>query len=212
MTSAILDDALDLYLAAVARLGSPVGEVIRPLADKGSLDALRALDHVTLPDELVAYFSRIDGYDLDALAERDLFEPTLAWAMDALSVDDVLRAHGDLQFAIIDDAPDYWVDGFLPILSDGAGSVVAVNCIADSPTFGGVYEMTDCVGLNRIASSLTKFFEGCTAAIAQGFISYDDGMLLPEHPRFLLEAGPLYGNPPYFARIGKMGSQIVDWY
>jgi hypothetical protein len=206
-----LDDALDRYLAATARLGSPVREVIRPLFDQGSLDALRALDDVTLPDELVAYFRRVDGYDDDALAERDLVEPSFAWAMEALSVDGALREHGHLQFAITDEAPEYWVDGFLPILSDRAGSAVAVNCIASSPTFGGVYEMTDGVGLNRIASSLTEFFEAGSAAIVRGFIRYDDGMLLPEHPRFLLEAGPLYGDSPYFARVGRMGTQIVDW-
>ena len=66
---------------------------------------------------------------------------------------------------------------------------MAVNCIASSPTFGGVYELTDGVGLNRIASSLTEFLDAGAAAIAQGFIRYDDGMLLPVYPRFLLEAG-----------------------
>ena len=212
MTCNTLDDVLDRYLDAATRLGSPVREVIRPLADQGALDALRALNNMTLSDELVSYIRRVDGYDNNALADRDIFEPNLAWAMNALSVDDMLREHGHLQFAINDEAPNYWVDGFLPILSDGAGSVVAINCIAGSPTFGCVYEMTDGVGLNRIASSLTTLFEAGAAAIAQGFIRYDDGMLLPQHPRFLLEAGPLYGDPPYFARIGRMDTQIVDWY
>lgn len=207
----MLDDALDRYLAATAQLGSPVRELIRPLRDERSLDALRALDEVTLPDEVVAYFRRVDGYNDDALAERDLYGPSFAWGMVALSVDDALREHDQLQYAITDESPDYWVDGFLPILSDGAGSVVAVNCIASSPTFGAVYEMTDGVGLNRIASSLTEFFEASTAAIFQGFFRYDDGMLLPEHPRFVLEAGTLYGDSPYFARAGRMGTQIVDW-
>jgi len=211
MTDDTFNDAFDRYLAATARLGSPVRDVISPLADPRSLDALRALADVTLPDELIAYFCRVDGYDNDALSELDLFEPNLAWAMTALSVAGVLREHGHLQFAIIDDAPDYWADGFLPILSDGAGSVVAVNCIEESPTFGGVYEMTDSVGLNRIASSLTEFFEAGTSVIERGFIRYDDGLLETEHPRFLLEAGPLYGSSPYFARIGRMGTQIVDW-
>lgn len=211
MSRETLCDALDRYLEATARLGSPVRDVVRPLSDQESLGAFRALDDVTLPDELIAYFCRIDGYDDDALAERELFEPTLAWSMEALSVDDVLREHRDLQFAITKEAPDYWVNGFLPILSNGGGSFVAVNCIASSPTFGGVYELTDGVGLNRIASSLTEFLDAGAAAIAQGFIRYDDGMLLPVYPRFLLEAGQLYGDSPYFARTGQMGTQVVDW-
>ncbi|MCQ4315809.1 hypothetical protein EA797_15685 [Stutzerimonas zhaodongensis] len=212
MTLETLDNALDRYLAATAQLGSPVRELILPLVNQGALDALRALDNVTLSNELIAYFRRIDGYNYEALSEQDLFEPSFAWGMEALSVDGALREHDQLQFAITDEAPNYWADGFLPILSDRAGSVVAVNCISSSPTFGAVYEMTDGVGLNRIASSLTEFLDAGTAAIVQGFIRYDDGMLLPEHPRFLLEAGPLYGDSPYFARVGKMDTQIVDWH
>jgi len=211
MTFETLNNALDHYLTATAQLGSPVRELLLPLVDQDSLDSLRALEDVTLPDELIAYFRRVDGYNDEALLEQDLFEPNFAWGMQALSVDGAVREHGQLQFAITEEAPNYWINGFLPILSDCAGSVVAVNCIASSSTFGAVYEMTDGVGLNRIASSLTEFFEAGTAAIVQGFIRYDDGMLLPEHPRFLLEAGPLYGDSPYFARVGKMGTQIVDW-
>ena len=212
MTVNLLDDALDRYLAATAQLGSPLRELILPLVDEGSLDALRALDEVTLPNELVAYFRRVNGYHYGALAERDMFRPDFAWGMKALSVDHALHLHRSLQSAITDETPDYWVDGFLPILDDGAGSVVAVNCIASSPTFGAVYEMTHGVGLNRIASSLAEFFEASTAAIAQGFFRYEDGMLLSDDPRFLREAGPLYGDSPYFARVGRMDTQIVDWH
>ena len=104
MSRETLCDALDRYLEATARLGSPVRELVRPLSDQESLGAFRALDDVTLPDELIAYFCRIDGYDDDALAERECSSPTLAWSMEALSVDDVLREHRDLQFAITKEA------------------------------------------------------------------------------------------------------------
>lgn len=212
MTGDAFDEAFNSYLAAAERLGSLVHKVILPLADEASLDALRALTNVTLPAELVAYFRRVDGYSIDALAEYELFEPSLAWSMFALSVEDALSEHESLQCTIIDDEPGYWADGFLPILTDGAGSVVAVNCIAESPTFGAVYEMIDCVGLVRIASSLTEFFKASTAAIDLGLIQYDDGLLAPEdHLRFIREAAPLYGDSPYFARTGQEDDQIVDW-
>jgi hypothetical protein len=206
-----LDDVLDTYLDVLAAAGSLTPQVLATDADEDALDRLDMLESVTIPDELRRYFARIDGYDIHACSELDLFEPQLAWGMFPLSIERAIDDYEDIADIGGDENPDYWPLGFVPILADGAGSWVLVNCIAGSPTYGGVYEMTDCVGCNRISSSLTEFFSAATREITSGLRTPDRDSFTTAHEEedYFERLGEVYGDTPWFRVRGS--EQIVDW-
>jgi hypothetical protein len=178
-------------------------------ASDEAIEALTTLEAVTLSDDLRAYFRRVGGYDHAKCRELELFEPHLAWSMFALQVEDVPNHCGDL--TSIPDNQDYFPSGFLPILWDGSGSYVAVNCIADSRTCGAVYDMSEGVGCNQISPSMAAFFEACTRETEIGLRHWESGAMSMESDNYLERAGVVFGGTPFFSRVGRMGSQIVDW-
>jgi hypothetical protein len=107
--------------------------------------------------------------------------------------------------------PDYWPSGFLPILMDGGGSYVVVNCLSGSPTYGAVYDMTEGVGCTRISDSLRDFIAASTREAVQGLRTYSGDFSTTINAReYLDKAGPLFDNSPYFARA-DMSANVVDW-
>jgi hypothetical protein len=68
---------------------------------------------------------------------------------------------------------DYLPRGFLPIGSPGDGSRLLVNCRKDSPTYGGVYELSHGIGLSRHADSLNSYFSTIFELFDKGAIFVD---------------------------------------
>jgi hypothetical protein len=204
-----MSDFLTEYLAVLQQHGSLTPQAIKPLQDETALDALRALPNVTLPDELRDYFRRIDGYDVSAYRQLGTFEPQFAWGMFCLTVKQSVE-----DAALCEEGNgDYWPKGFVPILLDGSGCYLLVNCIASSPTYRGVYDLTEGVGANRVSDSLAEFFRASAAEIRTGLRRYDKGSssMAVGGKEYLERAAPIFGHTPYFSRIGRMGTQIVDW-
>jgi hypothetical protein len=200
-----LADVLEKYLQVLEQHGATAPRAIARLG-AGDWKATEFPEDVTPFDDLKTYFTRVNGYDPAALTELDLFEPELAWQMRALSLEESLENH-----EMAGEYPDYWPSGFLPILADSAGSWVVVNCIATSPTYRAVYDMSDGVGCNRIANSLGEFFAASTQEVLQGLRVYaGDDSDTPSRDYNAL-AAPLFGNSPYFTRE-RFDSCVVDWH
>ena len=150
---------------------------------------------VTIGEELGNWFRLVDGTDAE-----------LAWGMQPMALEDSINDH-----EMAGEYPDYWPSGFLPILMDGGGSYVVVNCLAGSPTYGAVYDMTEGVGCTRISDSLTSFIAASTREAVQGLRTYSgDSSTTINRREYLDKAGPLFENSPYFARA-DMGANVVDW-
>ncbi|QBI01974.1 SMI1/KNR4 family protein [Pseudoduganella albidiflava] len=204
-----LENILYDYLAAIEAAGSLIPKALGPAPDAGWIDAMNALEQITVPDDLKTYFTKINGWDADS--DLDLFEPELAWGMFPLSTDRSIEDYVEIADIVGDENPDYWPLGFVPILADGAGSWVLVNCIAASPTYGAVYEMTHCVGINRIAGSLADYFAGLTQVVKAGWKVFDgdsSDITVDGDEYADLQAG-VFGHTPYFTTRGS--DQVVDW-
>lgn len=206
-----LNDIIDDYLAAIEAAGSLTPKVLQGPPDDALFEQLAAFDEVTVFPDLRTYFTRLNGYDIHACSERDLFEPELAWGMFAYSLEDCIAAYDDLAGIGGDENPDYWPYGFVPILDDGAGSSVLVNCIAGSPTFGAVYEMTDCVGVNRVSDSLADFLLAATHVVKAGWKTFDrdTSSITVGDDEYADLLAQVHGNTPYFT--GRGSDQVVDW-
>ncbi|WP_028102966.1 SMI1/KNR4 family protein [Pseudoduganella violaceinigra] len=206
------DAVLDSYLKTIAENGSATPRALKPSAEV-DIEELKSLRDVTPFDDLATYFARVDGLDDDVMEEFDLFEPELAWGMSALSIKDSISHYQDVAYCGGSENPDYWPYGFLPIMQDGCGSYLVVNCIASSPAYGAVYDMCDGVGCNRLANSLREFFAASAQEVATGLRKYDSdtSAITVDAGGYLKQAGEIFGNSAYFARVGRMGSQIVDW-
>lgn len=211
MTS--LSSSLDNYLRLLEQHGSLTPKVIIGLRSETDWSSTKWPDEVTPFDDLKIYFSRISGYDNSKCAELGLHSPTLAWGMYALSIEQCIRHHENASFAFSDDNPDYWPLEFFPFMRDDGGSYLVVNCDASSPKYGAVYDMCDGVGCNRVSNSLADFFEASALEIVQGLRTYVKGRstISVDPKEYLLRAAGIFGHSPYFDRIGKMGTQIVDW-
>ena len=199
------------YLRVIELNGSATPKAIRPLDDISALTQLRGLKDVTPFDELDAYFSAIDGYDQYVCDELDLFEPTLAWDLSVLSLEQAV-SHYNETAPLGSENPDYWPYGFLPVLWDLSGSYLLVNCVKSSPFYGGVYDMTEGVGCNRVSSSLSEFFAASAKEVEAGLRRYDKGesTLCVEWEDYLKLAAPIFSHAPFFVRT-RMDAQIVDW-
>jgi hypothetical protein len=200
-----LEEVLREYLRVLEQHGSPTPKVIAKLAAEAEWNALPA--EVTPFDDLKTYFKHVNGYG-NAAAPGVLIQPELAWQMSALSLPESLREHESLAGTAED--PDHWPRGFLPVLADGGGSYVVVNCLAGSPTYGAVYDADESVGCCRVANSLADFFQAATQEVRQGLRRYlPDGSSLTTR-EYLDDAAPLYGETPFFVRK-KFDEPVVDW-
>ncbi|WP_374583349.1 SMI1/KNR4 family protein [Pseudoduganella sp.] len=203
---------LDHYLKTIQENGSATPRALKPCAAV-DIEGLKKLRDVTPFDDLAHFFARVDDYDDDVMDDLDLFEPPLAWGMFALSLQDSISHYEDAAFCGGSENPDYWPYGFLPIMQDGCGSYLVVNCISSSPSYGAVYDMCHGVGCNRLANSLQEFFAASTQEVLAGLRKYDNdtSAITVDARDYLQQAAPLFGNSPYFARVGRMDSQVVDW-
>lgn len=203
-----LADILDDYLATIEAAGSLLPKALGPAPDDGWVERMNALERVTVPDDLQVFYSKINGWDEDS--DLDLFEPELAWGMFPLSVD---RSIDDYEEIADDDEDtlDYWPLGFVPIMWDGGGSWVVVNCIATSPTYGAVYEMTHSVGVNRIASSLADYFAGLAHVVKAGWKTFDGDSsdITIDEDEYADRQAEVFGHTPYFTTRGS--EQVIDW-
>ena len=208
-----LNDVLDDYLRVLEQHGSPAPKTLVGLSDLAQWAAVKFPAEITPFADLRTYFTRVNGYDRTLCDELGVLYPCLAWDMQALSIRESLQHHENAYFAQSDDNPDYWPLGFLPILWDSGGSYVVVNCEASSPTRGAVYDMCEGVGCNRIADSLQHFFAASAQEILNGLRKYSDdcSAIAVDPGTYLARAAALFGNSPYFVRVGRMDTQIVDW-
>lgn len=199
------------YLRVIELNGSATPKVIRALDDPAALAQLRGLKDVEPFEDLDAYFSVINGYDQDACDELDLFDPPFAWNLSVLSLEQAITHYNETA-PLGGEDPDYWPYGFLPILWDSSGSYLLVNCVKSSPFYGGVYDMTEGVGCNRVSSSLREFFAASAKEVEAGLRRYDDGesTLCVEWEEYVRLAAPIFSHSPFFART-RMDEQIVDW-
>jgi len=181
-----LEKVLREHLRALGRSDPPA---------PGLLPAVEMPPNVSLGEELRTWFQLVNGASDE-----------LAWGMEPMSLDDSVEHH-----EMAGEYPDYWPSGFLPILMDGGGSYVVVNCVSGSPTYGAVYDMTEGVGCTRISDSLSAFIAASTQEAAQGLRKYSgDFSTTIDAREYLDRVGPLFGNSPYFARA-DMSANVVDW-
>jgi hypothetical protein len=153
-----LDDALASYRETLRENGSATAEVIVS-GERGLIERLNKLENVSVPDALERFYLFIGQYDSDRVHELDIYEPHFAWGMYLVPLRLVATHYNDSAGCGGVENPDYWPMGFLPILEDGSGSYVVVNCVADSPTYGGVYDMSEGVGCNLISKSILEFIK-----------------------------------------------------
>jgi cell wall assembly regulator SMI1 len=212
MTS--VEDALTAYLQVLEQSGSLTPKVIVPQdADSDAAAAFDAMAELSIPDDLRRFFAHANGYD-DALCdELDLFEPVFAWGMFLLGVEDSRHHYASGPPCLAEENPDYWPLGFVPILWDGSGNYVVVNCRPGSPTYGAVYDMCEGVGCNRVSDSIPAFLDASAREVVSGLRKYsgDGSETAVDAASYLALAAPLFGHSAYFSRPGRMGSQIVDW-
>ena len=165
------------------------------------------------PDrELVSYFSEANGYRASTLADISS-NPEFAWGMWPLSLDEAATHYDSWQAAGYADLPDYWPDRFFPMMWDGEGNYLLANCDVASPTYGAVYDLTEGVGCNRLANSISDFFLASCREFELGLRRYSSPhrASINQRRNYVMRAAQLYGYTPYFDRYGSMDTQIVDW-
>lgn len=213
------------YLALLLDRGARLCRILADPASPRAIDALGAEPGVTLPAPLRACFELVDGYDFARSKAEGLYLPTFAWSCALL---DIRTARQHYQIVLEHESfggewADYWPPGFVPLMWDGSGDYMVVNCRAGSPTYGAVYDMTKGVGCNRVSSTLDAFFNGCAEEIRRGLTRVDDaGLLVPEPPpppwksvspaweQRRIAIHRIYGDTPYFTRGDELRC-IVDW-
>ncbi|MAQ75451.1 MAG: hypothetical protein CL613_03860 [Aquimarina sp.] len=208
-----LKTVFDQYVDQLTTAGAISPKVIKTSNEDDVIDELESLEAISLPEMVVEYLTLIDGYDDDLCDDLDVYEPEFAWNMYPIEVASIPTVYEDLAGCGGADNPDYWPVGFLPILEDGSGSYVVVNCIEDSPTYGAVYDMSEGVGCNRVSDTISDFLEGCRKELVEGLRVFEEPELstVKDAKSYLVECRKIYGNTPYFSRIGSMDQQIVDW-
>jgi uncharacterized protein len=208
-----LNETLDRYFQILEQYGSLAPKAIIGLNSIEDWVAMKFPEEITPFEDLKTYFLRVNGYSNNGWREGKICRPDLAWGMRALSLDECLRHHETALFIYDDENPYYWPLEFLPIMWDGAGSYVVVNCDTSSPKYGAVYDMCDGVGCNRISNSLQEFFEASAQEVLLGLRTYsrDLSQIAVRPDEYLSRAATLFGNSPYFILVGRMSNQIVDW-
>lgn len=72
--------------------------------------------------------------------------------------------------------------------------------------------MSEGVGCNQISPSLAAFFAASRQEVELGLRTWNGGgSVVANRSDYLSQAGSVFGNTPYFARVGRMDTQIVDW-
>ena len=166
--------AVASYLDAIRASGAKVAGWLRP----GTPDALSLLNahipELAPPGELAqlwACFDGIEGPESATLGEL--------WLDGAFRFFSVAEAISDYHvcyelWAADPSFEDYWPKGFLPLATPGDGSRLLVNCLADSPTYGSVYELLHGSGVSRSAASVGRYFETASAWLSGGALKVNE--------------------------------------
>ncbi|MCK7598987.1 hypothetical protein M0G74_17065 [Microbulbifer sp. CAU 1566] len=96
---------------------------------------------------------------------------------------------------------------------DGSGDFVLVNCISNSITYGSLYDLSEGVGCNRISDSISEFLDASSVELEEKFRIFENEeiSLIPDVRAQLEKGRKIFGETPYFSRMGKMDTQIIDW-
>ena len=132
-----MKETLSSYLDALRKHNSSTPEVLCS-PDAEAIDKLNDLESIELPSDLKHFLLSVGAYDDEKMDDLDLFEPHFAWGMSIIPAQYIETTYKDSAGCGGEENLDYWPIGFLPILEEGSGSHVVVNCISSSPTFGCV--------------------------------------------------------------------------
>lgn len=201
------------YLDTLRKYDSATPEVLCA-PDAGAFATIEELESIELPSDLKYLLLSVGTYDDEKMDDLDLFEPHFAWGMSIIPAQCIETIYKGSAGCGGEDNPDYWPMGFLPILEDGSGSYVVVNCISSSPTYGGVYDMSEGVGCNLISLSMPEFLAASIQELEKGVRSFTapDLSQIQNFQSYLSDSASLFGKTPYFSRPGRMDQQIVDWH
>lgn len=208
-----MSDALEKYLNVLISAGAGSGKVI--LKDKSiKLNDIEKIEDICLPLELKQFF-KLASYNQDACDDLDIMYPEFAWGMYLLSIEQCIEHYQDLAGCGEEENPDYYPFGFLPILWNGCGDYVVINCIEKSKTFGAVYDMSEGVGCNLVSTSLSSFIDANRIVLEEKlriFPNLEVSHITVDIQEYLNRCTEIFGNTSYFQRVGvNMHEQIVDW-
>ncbi|WP_160151541.1 SMI1/KNR4 family protein [Microbulbifer sp. ALW1] len=208
----MLKKSIEKYLEVLKQSGSSAADTLDQV-DPNSIREGVLFDEVDLTDELVNYFSMVNGYDYKKCDDLGVDNPDFAWGMYALSWNQARDQYSELSGIGGDENPDYWPKGFFPILYDGSGDFVLVNCISSSITYGSLYDLSEGVGCNRISDSISEFLDASSVELEEKFRIFENEeiSLIPDVRAQLEKGRKIFGETPYFSRMGKMDTQIIDW-
>lgn len=164
----MLDVALNTYLDNIIGSGATLTEWL----NQGSADftAFDANQDITLHPDLKALWQRFNGM---TLPDGSLLQQT--WLDGQFSYFSINAAAADYQASLPlwEDDPhfeEYWPKGFVPLGTPGDGSRLLVNCRANSPTYGAVYDLIHGIGVSRMSDSLVRYFETLNACLTADVI------------------------------------------
>jgi hypothetical protein len=197
-----INNYIDLLLSK--NLNSP--KVLR----EGKINDINTIEkqlHINFHPDLITYFQRVGGYSPKKCNELDSFEPSFLFNMHAIQLKQVLQHYSLAGEKVWDDELEeetdtYYPIGFIPFLLDGAGNYILINCIANSPTYGGIYYLESGLGCIRLSDSLSQFIIANHKTIEQyskDFSNQDFFDITYEKDYF--------GDVPYFNSSLKR----VDW-
>lgn len=158
---------------AMVDAGAVSPKTIKILEETGQIDQLNEIDGVDITDELIEYLQAVSGYDLDKEIELDSSDAAYLWGQSIIPVENISEKYQARDW-VIDEEPDFWPEGFLPILQSNNSDYVMINCREGSPTRGAVYEYIDCEGTLFIANSISDFIKGCTDVVLSKTVVFDD--------------------------------------
>ncbi|WP_196158532.1 SMI1/KNR4 family protein [Reinekea sp. G2M2-21] len=212
MAESSIIEIIDKFTEVSRKFGSSTVDVLKP-CNSDDLENIRKLDSVSIPGELHEFLSTLGDVDEDKMAELDLFEPHLVWGMSIIPVQEISEKYNDFAGCGGEENPDYWPLGFLPILEENNSNFIVINCIENSTTYGAVYDMSEGVGCNMVSKSIGAFLSASAEELENGIRVFTgpDFSEIKNFKSYLKDAAPLFGNTPYFSRIGKMDQQIIDW-
>ncbi|MCK7598986.1 hypothetical protein M0G74_17060 [Microbulbifer sp. CAU 1566] len=107
----MLKKSIEKYLEVLKQSGSSAADTLDQV-DPNSIREGVLFDEVDLTDELVNYFSMVNGYDYKKCDDLGVDNPDFAWRMYALSWNQARDQYSELSGIGGDENPDYWPKGF----------------------------------------------------------------------------------------------------
>lgn len=164
---------LEEYLRLLEEHGASVVHRLQAGASESQLETLSSVPEVTLTTQVKDFWRRVNGVDAyEPWDHSHLFGIWMPQSVEqTIETDNVqaqLRAQG-----VIDTETDYrfWPPGIIRFLGEN-GNGAYVNCRANSPTYGAVYEKSVSEEpLVRAANSMNDYFRYLVAAFQEGAIT-----------------------------------------